>query len=131
MRPLVITGFLLLILAFGCRQPESAEEVETRISKSEVLQRLDKLCTELPKPEGFKFVRKSISGNSYTVSLSYDFRAHMSYDKVYDFYRRELTSLGWKPGPSGYSEKENQQVSVSHVEFGGADYSLYCAETVN
>lgn len=130
MRSLLTFGMLFLVLVSACRQPESAVDVENRIRESEILQRLDRLCTELPKPEGFEFVKKSISGNSFTVSLSYDFRSSMPYDRVYDYYKRVLPPLGWQPGPSGYYEKGSQQVSVSSVVFPNVDYSLYCAEVV-
>ena len=62
--PARFVGLLVIVVlpfAYGCRRPESPDQVQLRIAQSERLERLDTLCSELPKPNGFEFVYKDIS----------------------------------------------------------------------
>ncbi len=129
--PAKLTIFVVVIVMWltSCAPP-NAREVEKEISGSEVLRRLEQLCIDLPKPTDFKFVNKQISGNSETVSLSYQYKSSLELPVVSSFYTDELTSLGWKVGRSGRWEKDNYQVSIRMVDFPGADYSVYCAEVM-
>jgi hypothetical protein len=64
---IVISGlaFLSLISYFNFKNP-TPEQTNSLINRSLPLKRVDNLCENLPKPEGFQFVRKIVSGNSYT-----------------------------------------------------------------
>jgi hypothetical protein len=106
----------------------SQEEIERKISASENLKRIDRLCNELPKPEGFNFVDKSISGNSFASSISYHYRSAKRHEDVITFYSNFLKANGWVIGESNYYEKGNQQISIFSVAFPNANYSIYCAE---
>ena len=106
----------------------SVIDTESEIAKSEILRRIDNLCNDLPKPRDFVFVSKSLSGNGFTVSVSYDYRTSMSLENVEKFYTDNLLALEWRIGNSGRFEKDHFQVSISPVQYPGAKYSLYCAE---
>jgi hypothetical protein len=124
---LFLTIFSSILLA-TCRGPDSTEDVQKKIDKSEKLSKLDKFCRELPTPAGFEFVDKQISGNSFTMSISYQFRSSLPYSDVRKFYSDLLRSKGWEVGSSGIYERGTQRLSVTTVAFPGADYSVYCAE---
>jgi len=119
--------FLCIFFLVNCGE-QSPAEVESRIANSEVLTRVDKLCNDLPKPKDFQFVRKSISGNSFTSSISYSYKSSTPYREAREFHNKYLFANGWIIGDSAYYEKGNKQISLSTVDFPGAKYSLYCAE---
>jgi hypothetical protein len=123
-------AFLVCLIFFliQCRKELTPEEVKQEISKSERLMRIDQLCNGLPKPEGFQFINKKISGNSFTLSISYHYYSKKSLREVEAFYSDFLSANGWIVGKSRSYEKGNQQVDLELVNFPKANYSIYCAE---
>ena len=119
---LVISLLILqgLMCEFFRQTPESVEQA---ITTSETLSRVNKLCEELPKPEGFKFVSKSLGGNSEISALSFNYQTERKYEEIKAFYLSLLPSKGWIIDDSrdlGF-KKDNKFISI------GRDY-IYCGE---
>ena len=124
---ILMAGLLLVVTA--CGGPESEDEIQQRISRSEALARVDSLCFDLPKPANFKFVYRNLTGNGHTTSISYQFSSSLPISEVDRFYSNVLPTLGWHfSKESRRYEKGNQQLSITKVDFPKADYSVYCGE---
>jgi len=95
---------ILLLATINC-QPESAEEIENKIARSEQLTKLNELCGSLPKLPSMKLKFKKISGNSDISSLYFYYERDipwkdlmLQYDKWLsdnDWVKNEDTISGW------------------------------------
>jgi hypothetical protein len=129
---------ILLVFVVACNDL-SPEEVEKRIAGSERLKVLDHFCGDLPKPEGFNFAYKKISGNSQEVTISYRYRTESSFSNVRDFYMNYFAREGWTR-EIFWNEDENfhqgqveyrngkRTVWIEHVAFPNANYSVSCTQ---
>jgi hypothetical protein len=125
-----IVGIVLSFFVFSaliCNFSEDPpEKVEKAISGSSRLKSVNRLCEEIPKPEGFKFLRKRISGNSYISALSFDYKTNRSYEEVKAFYLSLMPSEGWKIDDSLGFSRNNQKIQIGR--FSWEEYYIYCAE---
>jgi len=124
---LIIFGLLTFcgLETFVCKRRTQAD-VELAISKSPRLQRIDKFCTDLPKPAGFRFVYKDIGGNNLRDSLSFLYKSEQRSDDVRQFYSTWFNENGWQRHSDGSSNfvKNKQTIAVSY----NGNYSIYCSE---
>lgn len=118
-------------MVLGCNELSQAE-IEQRITNSAGLTGLDRLCQELPKPEGFQFVRKGLSGNAQSSIIDYRYKSDKGFKEVKDFYFDWFKNNGWsldaRMSLERYFEfrKENLSVSVENGAFFDANYSISC-----
>ena len=128
---IVISGlaFLMLISLFNFRNP-TPEQTDNLINRSAPLKIVDNLCENLPKPEGFHFVRKIVSGNSYTFAISHYYQSELEYNKVETFYLEWFTQHNWLLETRGTLDfrKENLIIHINRGSWTGANYVIYCAE---
>lgn len=143
---------LLVILAFICWVTliqlawTTREDSAAAIERSELLKAHDRMCLELPRPADFQLRYKSIAGNNFTRSISYNYISKMYYAEVRDFYKVSLPPLGWvlsdqyelemSPIPKHISfEKDKYRIALEHVSATGSsspgEYSIYCARILN
>jgi hypothetical protein len=123
---LVLISFILLTQFF--RIDNSPEAVEKAIKSSERLNRVNQMCENLPKPEDFKFIEKSFSGNSFTSALSFLYSTKTSSTEVREVYVQWFETNGWSRDSDGDLRfaKDNKEISITRqtTEL----YSIYCAE---
>jgi len=92
-RPECFLFVVLVICCGGCRD-ETAEETAARIAKSPRLQKIQRVCDELPKPS-FTNIGIKISGNANVSSLEYRYVSNTSVEAVADFYKNLPTGAGY------------------------------------
>lgn len=132
--PFALIGFCLLSCT-GATQ----NETDQLIGSSKTLTYLDNLCNELPRPAGFRYVYKKVSGNSFTHSVSYQFESEISFGLVRDHFVAYLESNGWTReflweengdfhnGQFKYN-KGKDSIWLEHVAFQNANYSIGCSQ---
>lgn len=124
---LIIFGLLLVcgLETFVCKRRTQAD-IELAISKSPSLQRIDKFCTDLPKPDGFRFVYKDIGGNNLRYALAYRYKTEQRNNDVRQFYSTWFDENGWQRHSDGTFTfvKGKQTIAVSY----NGDYEIYCSE---
>jgi hypothetical protein len=108
---LILLGFLFIS---ACSNHRTPEEMEAAVSRSEILQRVDKLCLEMPKPNDFRFVDKQFSGNSITASISFYYRSNKSTEEMQAFYEQWAIGQDWKL----IEEMERTLYSIRYYEKG-------------
>ena len=120
---------VFIVLTLMCNFSEvPPEKVAEQIAKSSRLKSVNQLCEELPKPEGFKFLRKRIDGNSYRTALSFDYKTTRSYEEVKAFYLSLMPSDGWQVNENeslGFM-RDKQKISIGRHSWD--EYYFYCAE---
>lgn len=131
--------FLIALIAViaiserSCQYAGDQERIAGVIAKSQNLQFLDKLCTDLPKPDDLKLLSRSLGGNSYTSSISQLYEGEASFAEFRSLTREwagrneweiknledtsEFLSIGLKKG--------NLTISVSNV---GRNYVCGCSK---
>jgi hypothetical protein len=82
----VCLACLILVLLDSCGEP-SQEEVARKIAASEELRQIDKICTEFPKPPGFRQIKKGIPVNTEITSVYYQYSSNLSFTSVRNFYQ--------------------------------------------
>lgn len=93
-RALASGVIVLSIIQFSCTD-QSRHMVETRILNSEKLSEIDRVCSELPKPDSFRQVRKGLSGNANLSIIFYEFSSEQSFNSVADFYKSKSLEDGF------------------------------------
>ena len=127
---LCVLSFLTWFHYFTYPPPLTPEQTNKLINQSESLKRVDNLCENLPKPEDFHLVRKIISGNSRTVSISHYYQSNLGYEKIKTFYLDWFNKNGWESEYQGSLDfrKNNYIIYISKGYWAGANYSFHCAE---
>lgn len=96
----VLTLILLTLLGSACffrgepNYEQQATEAEALISANKVLRRLDRICSELPKPDTFELAGKSAGRR--ILYVEYRYRTDLSYKEAKEFYDPRLTTDGWR-----------------------------------
>lgn len=121
---------LLLIASLTYRMPLTTEQTDELIKYSESLQKLDIFCKSIPKPEDVRLVRKIISGNSRTSSISYLYQSDTEYEKIGEFYSNWFSQNGWRLEYQNTLDfsKDNFTISINKGYRKEAKYIVYCAE---
>jgi hypothetical protein len=102
---LFLASILLAGSITGCRpfipdeQYRRMEDARTReadelIAKSDVLQKLEQSCKEIPLFAGFEFQTKRLSSDR-KLFLGYGYKSSASYGEVRSFYESYFKSDGW------------------------------------
>jgi hypothetical protein len=132
----IVLLFCLLLLLINCGG-RTKEDVEKAIARSGGLQRVDRLCHELPKPKGFEFIYKDIGGNSFTYGISYRYRTERPRGEIRKFYADWFSENGWfaRENEAYTFRKNNQMIEIAPIggavtKNGGSEivYSIYCTE---
>lgn len=134
MRKLFLALIILVSFDGGCFTPKGT--VEERIAASEGLSRVNKICLELPKPDGFILTGKNIRGNNRTYDVGYLFKSKYDFNKTKEFYSLSLPSSGWNYDENNsYPEqlyfgyrKGKFLIVVSKIGSSEADYVIQCQE---
>lgn len=124
MNEIVLKVVLLLIaitLFSACRY-DSNEDTAKVIAGSERFARVDRICSEMPKPEGFKFTYKSWSGNNHTVTITHQFDTKMRYEEIKKFFVERLGNEGWM---FNWARDEIDMWTLGHISFSKDDVSIY------
>lgn len=132
---------LAAVFTLSCIGDRSPEEMESSISSSDVLMRINRLCLEMPKPLDFRFIRKQFGGNSDTASIVFDYASSMASIQVGNFYSQWAKENGWnatgeiehttKYRQDEYTiryKKTNQTVVIEFSQFGPANITISCKE---
>lgn len=125
----VITIFLLSAVLICCNE-RSQKDVEDTIKSSSRLMRVDRMCSDLPKPSDFQFITKTIKGNSFTANINYIYQSKKDFDDVKDYYYAWFNNNGWQKDDDMVFKfrKDNRVVAIELINFPKAKYSIYCAE---
>lgn len=108
---------------------ESTRKAEEAIKKSPVLQELDKMCADIPKPENFKFYSK-YKGNQ-SIFVSQTFISPADYWELMKFYKPYFEENGWQlveeEGTSCKFKKGVYELSIFNAtDMNEAFYSFSC-----
>lgn len=101
----ILLGFAIFITQSSCREP-SPEEVEAKIAASRKLRQIDEVCSELPKPQSFRQIKKGISGNSRLSIIYYQYASDEPFSQVRDFYKANASEAGFVVTGEDYREPE-------------------------
>lgn len=132
-----LLGLLIFILIGRfCDTSLSQDEVEKKIMSSERLQRVNKICAEIPKPKDFNLVYRNIGGNSYTTSVGYQFNSKLGFEEVKQFFVAWFVSNNWVLNDlntdisQGYFTYKvaNFRISIANGSFSNSNYSISCSE---
>ena len=104
---IIVLGILFGQIACKAR---SREEVEQIIAKSETLRRIDQICKEFPKPEGFELEKKDLYGNSNMSAINYKYIAHMSFEEVKTFYQNPILREEYSFRGEDYAEPLRNEI---------------------
>lgn len=124
-------GFLVWSSIFTFNQPTlTLEQTNEKINQSERLKEVDTLCANLPKPEDFRLLRKKISGNSRTTSISHYYQSKTEYEKIKKFYSDWFIQNGWKLEYQNTLDfnKDNLMIRINKAYSNEAKYVIYCAK---
>jgi hypothetical protein len=127
---MILAGIIFVLTTHFCEADMSPEATEKRINQSAGLKRVDRICNELPKPAGFDFATKYVSGSTKTYAVTYRYTSEKPKSEIKQFYTNWLEVNGWEPDKNGYIEfrKDNQQVSIELTGGSKGNYSINCAE---
>mgnify|MGYP001474892787 CR=1 FL=1 len=87
-RWLIGCGFLAALIALivllnkACEYAGDQDRIAKVTATSEVLQELDALCSDVDKPAGLNFSRKSLGGNSFTSHIGHHFSGGASFGEI-------------------------------------------------
>jgi len=113
---------------------QQTARTEEAIKGSSVLQELDKVCSDVPKPPNSQLITKRKSFNDKTY-LTYGYYSDAPYSEMKGFYVNHFQQDGWTMmgNSSGMTSesiefrKENYDVSVTYSTKGdGVNYILHC-----
>jgi hypothetical protein len=125
----ILLQFFIIWLFFSSCEEKTQEEIDSIISKSERLTRLDNLCSEIETPKDFELLRKRLFGNSYTSSLAYYYKTNLKSIEVEPIIFRWLKSNGWVLTESNNKfSKDNQRIVINQGYFARANYVITCNE---
>ena len=97
-------------------EERKTRNTEIAIENSPLLQDLNRVCTEISKPEGFTLVRKSMGGKIVDF-LELGYHSNMEYREAKSFYIGDMSKQGWQ------FLGENEHVSSQSMEFQKDGYS--------
>jgi hypothetical protein len=118
---------LLGLLSFACHQ-KTPEEVEDIISKSSSLQRVNELCSQLPKPDNFRFVRKGLAGNSITAAVAFYYMTYEDPEKTRAFYKNWAKENGWQLTEGNQFKKGKQTFLIEFTPMENSNFDIMCKE---
>lgn len=128
MKYMKILVLIFIVLVVSCVGDRTAEEMNIAISKSSVLERLDKLCTEMPKPNDFRFVEKQFGGNTNLASLVFDYYSDLKPVEIKQFYSVWAKKNQWKPLEENKYTKDNQTIVVEFGYLNPTHVTISCKE---
>ena len=124
--------FVFILIGFttiSCRT-KTDQEVNEIISKSRVLERVDRFCTDLPKPVDFIYDNKQISGNSNTRALVFNYLSDKKPTDIKSFFIDWANENGWTVVQDNEYIKGNQTVVINFENFFTSNVNIYCGEKV-
>ena len=116
----------------------STQQVQNRIDSEKALRDLDRFCTDLPKPNGFRLTGKRLQGNSDTWFIVHLFQADTQWVSVEAFMSEYFERLQWQKTeivrdrgdliPRGRVEFRDGKrfVTLDHVAFDDANFAIGC-----
>jgi hypothetical protein len=121
---LVLSSFLLL----ACNEM-SQEEVAIQISRSEELQKLDRLCGSIPIPENTKVDRKYVYEKRGLRSIAYYYDYGTKIREAKDLASKWLGDNNWvlTQGQNEFS-KGNLDITIESGDRWGKNHSIVCTE---
>lgn len=125
---------IMIFLSLSCAE-KTQEEIEDsiRISKSlgKPLASANKLCEDLPKPSDFKFVKKTLGGNSIVASIGFIYNRNSPTEKIINFYEKWSKDERWifkTDTDSWVMTKGNQSITLySNIAYNG-NFKIICQE---
>lgn len=128
MRMMLIFAMIMTSLAVSCISDRTPEEVEDIISKSVVFRRVNDLCTELSKPNGFHFVEKQIGGNTELTALVFYYQSDRKPEEVVEFYTEWAKEKEWKIIEKNRYVKDKQMIIIEFEHFSNSNIEISCKE---
>ena len=100
---------------------------------SERMNRVDELCSQLPKPEEFYFVGKKFPDKNFRpVLVTYFFKTKRSEQEILPSFIVWLSANGWADNKDKNKvlefSKNDQTISISPVYYPEANYSIECTD---
>ena len=123
-----ILVLIFIVLITSCIGDRTAEEMNIAISQSPVLKRLDKLCTEIPKPNDFRFVEKQFGGNTNLASLGFDYYSELKPVEIKQFYSEWARQNQWKLLEEDIYTKGKQTIVVEFGQLNPTNVTISCEE---
>lgn len=103
-------------------------------TSSQKLQRVNELCTNLPKPEKFyQLDKQTLVANSDLTLVRYSFKSQRTWDEIMPGFLVWLNTNGWQSLPNDKATfiKNNQVIAfstVSNDSANSANFEIYCSE---
>lgn len=121
---------IMIFLSLSCAE-RTQDEIEDAIRISKSLASANKLCENLPKPPDFKFVKKTLGGNSIVASIGFIFNRNAPTEKILNFYEKWSKDEGWifkTDTDSWVMSKGNQSITLySNIAYDG-NFKIICQE---
>ena len=138
-RKILVLAFFLLVTYFTVSlwmvsRFDDGDESENQISeKIERLRRVDELCTNLPKPEKFYFVRRDKPiYNTNATAIKYYYKSDRGIEEIMPTFIVWFGANGWKPAPENeHSFRKGLQTVTIKTNYDDDyydNYEIYCYE---
>jgi hypothetical protein len=112
--------------------PEEAAEDFRKLPHSFRVQRVDALCSSVPKPEKFNFVSKKFAAaENDAVSVVYNYETNRDAAEILTFFTVWFSSRGWKNngGAENVFSKNGQEISIESRDDYRNSYAIHCSES--
>lgn len=119
----------MIFLSLSCAE-RTQEEIENIIQSEKSLERANLLCQNLPKPIDFKFVKKTLGGNTNTASVGFVFNKKSSSEEIMNYYENWSKNNGWDFEDSRFTQMSKGKQKIILLFEGGYDgnFTVYCEE---
>jgi hypothetical protein len=134
----VVSTFSLLVIVFisvyGLYVIYDDYQIE-HAKETERIKRVNELCTNLRKPEGFQFEMKEkpVSFNNETTEIIYRYQSERRLEEIIPLFLVWFNSNqnGWKRNLNDELSfrNGNQTIAIRKVEFPSANYEIRCSVT--
>ena len=119
---------LSFVLSAACACDRSPKEVEDAIAKSPHLQRVNQLCSEMAKPDDFRFVHKNYGGNSNLASITFYYKTDKDPVVIKGFYLKWARENNWSVTSERSFSKGKQSIFLEFVRLPKSDVQISCDE---
>lgn len=124
---------LLILLCLGCNEAQITKYTDEAIKNSPELQELEKVCTQIPLPQDFQFVRKG-GIDDQRIMLTYLYYSETEYGKATAVWINYFNENGWKKVKEDNSypkviefRNDRFRVAIQHGGIGKtSNYGISC-----
>jgi len=122
--------YVIVLVSFSWYENREAEiEFERQAARA---RNVDALCTSLPKPEQFSFVRREPpSSSGYIASIIFRYRSERKFEEIMPTFRVWFDNNGWTAdkGWNAKFDKGNQSILIQPSEsFYLGNFEIWCYE---